>query len=78
MLDLIEMNFFRVSDIQLSSEQVLSMKEVGSLFCFVIMKSIELGCFRLYSWCLWKALDKEGAWAWFHDIWTRGAKVFEY
>jgi hypothetical protein len=32
------------------------------LFCFVlfvIMRSIKLGCFRLCSWCLWKALDKE-------------------
>ncbi len=45
----------------------LSMKE-GSLFVcfvlfcfvlFVIMRSIKLGCFRLCSWCLWKALDKE-------------------
>jgi hypothetical protein len=33
----------------------LSMKE-GSLFCFVVMKSTRLGCFRLCSWCLWKAL----------------------
>jgi hypothetical protein len=21
---------------------------------------------------------RRGAWAWFHDIWTCGAKVFEY
>jgi hypothetical protein len=21
---------------------------------------------------------KRGAWAWFHDVWTCGAKVFEY
>jgi hypothetical protein len=36
----------------------------GSLFCFVLlcfvsMRSTELGCFRLCSWCLWKALDEE-------------------
>jgi len=38
----------------------LSMKE-GSLFVlFVLMRSTELGCFRLCSWCLAKALDKEG------------------
>jgi len=37
----------------------LSMKE-GSLFCFVLMISIEGGCFRSCSWCLWKALDEEG------------------
>jgi len=37
----------------------LSIKE-GSLFCFVVMRSTELRCFRSCSWCLWKALDKEG------------------
>jgi hypothetical protein len=37
----------------------LSMNE-GSLFCFVVMRSTELGCFRLCSWCLWKALNEEG------------------
>jgi hypothetical protein len=49
------------------------------LLCFVLMRSTTLGCFRLRSWCLWKALDEEGgAWAWFHDIWTCSAKVLEY
>jgi hypothetical protein len=40
----------------------LSMKQ-GSLFllfCFVLMRSTELGCFRLHSWFLWKALEEEG------------------
>ncbi len=37
----------------------LSMKE-GSLFCFLVMRSTEPGCFRSFSWCLWKALDEEG------------------
>jgi hypothetical protein len=37
----------------------LSMKE-GGLFCFVVMRSIELGCFRSSSLCPWKALDEEG------------------
>jgi hypothetical protein len=56
----------------------LSMKE-GSLFCFVVMKSTELGCFRSCSWCLWNALSmRRGAWVWFHDIWICGAKVLEY
>ncbi len=32
------------------------MKE-GNLF--LIMRSTELGCFRLCSWCLWKSLDEE-------------------
>jgi hypothetical protein len=31
----------------------------GSLFCFVFMTSTELGCFRLCSWCLWKALYEQ-------------------
>jgi hypothetical protein len=39
-------------------ENDLSMKE-GNLFCFAVMRSTELGCFRLCSWCLWKALDEE-------------------
>ncbi len=37
----------------------LSMKE-GSLFCFVVMRSTKLECFRSCSWCLWKALDRGG------------------
>jgi hypothetical protein len=37
----------------------LSMKE-GSLFVFVLMRSRELGCFRLCSWCVWKGLKEEG------------------
>ncbi len=37
----------------------LSMKE-GSLFCFVVMRSTEPGCFRSCSWCLCKALNEEG------------------
>jgi hypothetical protein len=36
----------------------LSTKE-GSLFCFVVMRSTEPGCFRSCSWCIWKALDQE-------------------
>jgi len=62
---------------QLVSAEYLSMKE-DSLFCFVIMRSTEPGCFRSCSWCLWKALEQEGAWALFHDVWTGGAKVLEY
>jgi hypothetical protein len=53
----------------------LSMKE-GSLFCS--MRSTKPGCFRSCSWCLWKALNEEGALAWFHDSWTCGVKVLEY
>ncbi len=40
----------------------LSMKEgrLFVLFCFVVMRSTEPGCFRLHSWSLWKALNEEG------------------
>jgi hypothetical protein len=37
----------------MSISRDLSMKE-GSLF-LLVMRSIGLGCFRLCSWCLWKA-----------------------
>jgi hypothetical protein len=53
------------------------MKE-GSLFCFVVMRSTQLGCFRSCTWCPWKALDEEGCMGlvpW-HLDW--GAKVLEY
>ncbi len=28
--------------------------------CFVVVRSTKPACFRLCSWCLWKALDEEG------------------
>jgi hypothetical protein len=34
----------------------LSMKEG----CVLIMRSTKEGCFRSYSWSLWKALEEEG------------------
>jgi hypothetical protein len=37
----------------------LSMKVV-CLLCFVLMRSTKLGCFRLRSWSVWKALEEEG------------------
>jgi hypothetical protein len=59
----------------------LSMKE-GSLFCFVIVKSTEPGCFTSCSWCLWKALDEKGCMrglgSMAFGIWTCNAKVLEY
>jgi hypothetical protein len=27
---------------------------------------------------LWRRRRRRGAWAWFHDVWTCGAKVLEY
>jgi hypothetical protein len=39
-----------------SNWHTLSMKE-GSLFCCVVMRSTERGCFKSCSWCLWKVLD---------------------
>jgi len=56
----------------------LSMKE-GSLFCFVIMRSTELKCFRLCPYVFGKlSMTTRGAWAWFHNVWTCSAKVLEY
>jgi hypothetical protein len=39
----------------LNSEFPLDIYE-GTLFCFVVMRSTEPGCFRSGSWYLWKAL----------------------
>jgi hypothetical protein len=44
---------------EMNGTPYLSMKE-GSLFCFVVMRSTEPGCFRSCSRCLWKALNKDG------------------
>ncbi len=44
---------------QCTIQHSLSMKQ-GSLFCFVVMRPTEPGCFRLCCWCLWKALNEEG------------------
>jgi hypothetical protein len=54
-------------------------KMVCNLFCFVVMRSIELGCLKSCSWCLWKALSKGGV----HGLGsftfeTCSAKVLEY
>jgi hypothetical protein len=50
-----KLNFDTISELL----KYLSMKE-GTLFCFVVMRSTELGHFRSCFWCLWKALDEEG------------------
>jgi hypothetical protein len=45
---------------QIENVDTKSMKE-GSLFVlFALIRSTEPGCFRLCSWCLWKALNEEG------------------
>jgi len=43
-------------------ESTLSIYEARKfvcLFCFVLMRSTELGCFKRCSWYLWKALEEE-------------------
>ncbi len=57
---------------------MLSMKE-GSLFCFVVMRSTELGCAsdRVLGY-FGKLSMRRGAWAWFHGVWTCSAKVLDY
>jgi hypothetical protein len=47
------------------------------LFCFVVMRSTEDASIHVLD-TFGKILIKRGAWAWFHDIWTCGAKVLEY
>jgi hypothetical protein len=51
----------------------------GSLFCFVVMRSTELGCYASDDvlGVFGKLWMRRGAWAWFHDVWTCGAKVLE-
>ncbi len=54
-------------------------RKVVCLFCFVVMKSTELGCFISCSWSLWKALKEEGCIGlvpWRLDL--RFAKGLEY
>jgi hypothetical protein len=46
------------------------------LFCFVPMRSTEVGCFRLHTSYVWKALKERGAWVWFHGVWTCNVEVF--
>ncbi len=56
----------------------ISMKE-GSLFCFVVMRSAEPGCFRSCSSCLWKPLNKKGCMGlvpWHLDLQCK--KVLQY
>ncbi len=38
----------------------LSMKEDSLFVLFVLTRPTEPGCFKLRSWSLWKALNKEG------------------
>jgi hypothetical protein len=53
------------------------MKE-GSLFCFVVMRSINHDASGRVLGVFGKLSTRRGAWAWFHDVWTCGAKVLEY
>jgi hypothetical protein len=58
------------------------MKE-GSLFCFVlyyfvVMRSTKPDASDHVLGVFGKLFTRRGAWAWFHDVWTSGAKVLEY
>ncbi len=58
----------------------LSMKQ-GSLFCFVsfvLMRSTKPACLDSALGLFGKLSRRRGASAWFHDVWTCGAKVLEY
>jgi hypothetical protein len=50
----------------------------GSLFCFLGTKSTKPGCFKSCSWCLWKALNKEGCMGfvpWCLDLWCKSSWI---
>jgi hypothetical protein len=54
------------------------MKE-GNLFCSYEIHQTGIfqivpGSFGVFG----KLSTRRGAWAWFHDVWTCGAKVLEY
>jgi len=54
----------------------------ASLFCFVLFCSYEIhpnwdASYRVLG-VFGKLSTRRGAWAWFHDVWTCGAKVLEY
>jgi hypothetical protein len=53
----------------------LSIKE-GSLFCIVLFCTEQDGSIHVLG-VFGKLLMRRGACAWFHDIWTCGAKVLE-
>jgi hypothetical protein len=63
--------YFKITNIYL-------WRKIFCLFCFVLfalMKSTELGCFKLHSWFL---LRRRDASAWFHGVWSCRVEVFEY
>ncbi len=48
------------------------------LFWSLVMKSTKLRCFRLCSWCLWKAFNKEGCMGlvpWHLDLWCKSSWI---
>jgi hypothetical protein len=53
------------------------MKE-GSLFCFVVMRSLNRDASHRAFGVFGKLSTRRGARAWFHDVWTCYAKVLEY
>ncbi len=54
------------------------------MFCFVLfvlMRSTKPGCFRLCSWCLWKALEEEGCMGWVPwrlDLHCRSSRILNW
>jgi hypothetical protein len=53
------------------------MKE-GSLFCFVVMRSLNRDALDRVLDVFGKLSTWRGAWAWLHGIWTWNAKALEY
>jgi hypothetical protein len=54
------------------------MKE-GSLFCsYDYLDPLNRDALDCVLGAFGKLSTRRGAWAWFHDVWTCGAKVLEY
>jgi hypothetical protein len=50
----------------------------GSLFCFVVMRSLKGDALDCVLDVFGKLSTRRGAWAWLHGVWTCDAKVLEY
>ncbi len=62
-----------------STSPIYLWRKVICLFCFALMRSIELGCFRSHSWSLWKVLKEEGRIglvSWHLDLWCKSLEYW--
>ncbi len=79
----LEQMFFGVESVDTVGRCTTSYLSTGPawLWRFVLFCSCEIhhtGCLDCVLGVFGKLLIKRGAWAWFHDVWTCGAKVLGY